>query len=186
MLSMSLDGYFEGPARELDWHRVDEELHQHFNDVLAPMSVFIDGRVNYELMAGYWPHADEDPSATAPEREFARIWRDMPKLVYSRTLQHAEWNATIVREVVPEDILRLKQQPGGDMVVGGANLAATFTGYGLIDEYHIYVQPVVLGAGHPLFPASETRLPLKLIDTRRFDNGVVLLNYATRPGNEFF
>src|SRR5215813_8610332 len=86
---MSLDGYFEGPGRELDWHRVDEELHQHFNDVLAPMSVFIDGRVNYELMASYWPHADEDPSATAQERDFARIWRDMPKLVYSRTLQHA-------------------------------------------------------------------------------------------------
>src|SRR5205809_6107302 len=90
------------------------------------MSVFIDGRVNYELMASYWPHADEDPSASAQEREFARIWRDMPKLVYSRTLQHAEWNATIVREVVPDDIQRLKQQPGGDMVVGGANLAATF------------------------------------------------------------
>src|SRR5215472_3611011 len=83
MLSMSLDGYFEGPGGELDWHNIDEELHQHFNDVLAAMSVFMDGRVNYELMASYWPHADEDPSATAQEREFARIWRDMPKLVYS-------------------------------------------------------------------------------------------------------
>src|SRR6266545_3991003 len=72
-----------------------------------------------------------------------------------RTLQHAEWNAIIVREVVPEDIQRLKQQPGGDMAVGGANLAATFARYGLIDEYRIYVQPVVLGAGHPLFPPSE-------------------------------
>ena len=178
-LNMSLDGYFEGPGRELDWHSVDEELHQHFNDVLAPMSVFIDGRVNYELMASYWPHADEDPSASMQEREFARIWRDMPKLVYSRTLQHADWNATIVREVVPEDIQRLKQQPGGDMVVGGANLAATFARYGLVDEYRIYVQPVVLGAGHPLFPPSEKRLPLRLIDTRRFGNGVVLLHYAT-------
>ena len=176
---MSFDGYFEGPGGELDWHSVDEELHQHFNDVLAPMSVFIDGRVNYELMASYWTHADEDPSATAQEREFAQIWRDMPKLVYSRTLQHAEWNATILREVVPEDIQRLKQQPGGDMVVGGANLAATFARYGLIDEYRIYLQPVVLGAGHPLFPPSEMRLPLRLIETHRFGNGVVLLNYAT-------
>ena len=180
MLSMSLDGYFEGPGGELDWHSVDEELHQHFNDLLAPMSVFIDGRVNYELMASYWPHADEDPSATVQEREFARIWRDMPKLVYSRTLQHAEWNATIVREVVPEEIQRLKQQPGGDMVVGGANLAATFARYGLIDEYRVYLQPVVLGAGHPLFPPSEMRLPLRLIGTYRFGNDVVLLNYATR------
>ena len=178
-LNMSLDGYFEGPARELDWHLVDQELHQHFNDELASMSAFIDGRINYELMAQYWPHADEDPSASPQEREFARIWRDMPKLVYSRTLQHAEWNTTIVREVIPEDIQRLKQQPGGDMVVGGANLAASFARYGLIDEYRIYLQPVVLGAGHPLFPPSETRLPLRLIDTRRFGNGVVLLNYAS-------
>ena len=174
---MSLDGYFEGPGGELDWHSVDEELHQHFNDLLAPMSVFIDGRANYELMASYWPRADEDPSATAQEREFARIWRDMPKLVYS-ALQHAEWNATILREVVPENIQQLKQQPGGDMVVGGANLAATFARYGLIDEYRIYLQPVVLGAGHPLFPPSETRLPLRLIETHRFSNGVVLLNYT--------
>ena len=177
-MNMSLDGYFEGPGRELDWHSVDDELHQHFNDVLAPMSVFIDGRVNYELMASYWPHADEDPSATVQEREFACIWRDMPKLVYSRTLQHAEWNATIVREVVPEDIQRLKQQPGGDMGLGGANLAATFARYGLIDEYRLYVQPVVLGRGHSLFPLSETRLALRLIETRRFGNGVVMLHYA--------
>src|SRR5438132_14401850 len=140
---MSLDGYFEGPGGELDWHSVDEELHQYFNDVLAPMSVFIDGRVNYELMASYWPHADEDPSATVQEREFARIWRDMPKLVYSRTLQHAGWNATILREVVPEDIQQLKQQPGGDMVVGAANFAPTFPRDGLTHGNPIHLQPVL-------------------------------------------
>jgi dihydrofolate reductase len=178
MLSMSLDGYFEGPARELDWHLVDEELHRHFNQQLAPMSAFIDGRVNYELMAQYWPHADEDPTASAPVREFARIWRGMPKIVYSRTLQQVEWNASIRREVDADELRKLKQQPGGDMVVGGANLAATFTRLGLIDEYWIYLQPVVLGAGNPLFPASDTRLPLILKDTRRFNNGVVRLNYA--------
>jgi dihydrofolate reductase len=100
----------------------------------------------------------------------------MPKIVYSRTLQHAEWNATIVREVVPEDIQQLKQQPGGDMVVGGANVAATFTRLGLIDEYWIYLQPVVLGSGHPLFPPADTRLPLMLKHTRRFGNGVVCLS----------
>jgi dihydrofolate reductase len=178
MLSMSLDGYFEGPRHELDWHHVDDELHQHFNDVLGAMSLFIDGRVNYELMAEYWPHADEDPAAKAPERDFARIWRNMPKLVYSRTLQHADWNASIVREVIPEDIQKLKEQPGGDMAVGGANLAATFTRLNLLDEYRLYIQPVVLGAGNPLFAPSDTRLQLKLKDTRRFTNGVVLLHYA--------
>jgi dihydrofolate reductase len=179
MLSMSLDGYFEGPQRELDWHQVDDELHQHFNDLLGAMSLFIDGRVNYELMAQYWPHADENPAAGAPEREFARIWREMPKRVYSRTLQRADWNATIVREVIAEDIQKLKDQPGGDMVVGGANLAATFARLNLIDEYRLYIQPVVLGAGNPLFPPSDTRLQLELKDTRRFANGVVLLHYGT-------
>ena len=119
------------------------------------MSVFIDGRINHELMAAYWPHADEDPAASEPVREFARIWREMPKLVYSTTLQHVDWNATIVREVIPEDVQKLKEQPGGDMVVGGANLAATFTRLNLIDEYRIYLQPVVLGAGNPLFPPSR-------------------------------
>ena len=179
MLSMSLDGYFEGPRHELDWHMVDDELHQHFNDLLGAMSLFIDGRVNHELMAEYWPHADENPAASAPEREFAHIWRDMPKLVYSRTLQHADWNATIVREIIPEDVQKLKEQPGGDMVIGGANLAAAFTRLNLIDEYRLYIQPVVLGAGNPLFPPSESRLQLKLKDTRQFGNGVVLLHYAT-------
>ena len=178
--NVSLDGFIEGPERQIDWHQVDDELHRHFNEVLAPMSVFIDGRVNYELMAQYWPHADEDPNASAPERDFARIWREMPKIVYSRTLQHAEWNASLRREVDPDEIGALKQQPGGDMVVGGANLAATFARYGLIDEYHIYMQPVVLGGGHPLFPPADTPLSLKLVDTRRFRNGVVLLNYAPR------
>jgi dihydrofolate reductase len=178
LLNMSLDGFFEGPRHELDWHRVDDELHQHFNDVLGAMSTFLDGRVTHEMMAAFWPHADEDPANDAPMREFARIWREMPKVVYSRTLQHADWNATIAREVVPAEIHKLKAEPGGDMAVGGANLAATFTRHGLIDEYRVYVQPVILGAGNPLFPPSETRLPLSLIETRRFANGVVLLRYG--------
>jgi dihydrofolate reductase len=177
-LSMSVDGFFEGPQHELDWHLVDNELHQHFNDVLGTMSLFLEGRVSHEMMAAFWPHADEDPANEPPIREFARIWREMPKIVYSRTLQHADWNTTIAREVVPAEIQRMKAEPGGDMAVGGANLAATFARYGLIDEYRLYVQPVVLGAGHPLFPPSDTRLPLSLVETRPFGNGVVLLRYA--------
>ena len=99
-MSVSLDGFIEGPDREIDWHMVDDELHSHFNEWLAAMGAFLSGRVTYELMAEFWPTADTDPSAPAPMIEFARIWRDMPKLVFSRTLAHAGWNATIVREVV--------------------------------------------------------------------------------------
>jgi dihydrofolate reductase len=182
-MSISLDGFFEGPNRELDWHLVDEEVHRHFNEVLGPMGAFLEGRVTHELMAEFWPTADQDPAASAPVVEFARIWRDMPKLVFSRTLQHADWNATIVRDVVPDEIRALKAEPGGDLVVGGANLAATFVRHDLIDEYRLYVHPVVLGQGRPLFARSDTPIDLTLRETRRFGNGVVLLRYERVTGS---
>jgi dihydrofolate reductase len=144
------------------------------------MGVFLDGRVTYELMAGFWPTADRDPSSTEPVVEFARIWRDMPKIVYSRTLDRADWNSTVVRDVVPEEVMELKAQPGGDMVLGGADVAASFMSHDLIDEYRIYVHPVVIGRGRPLFPAADAKIDLKLVETRTFGNGVVLLRYQ-RP-----
>jgi dihydrofolate reductase len=177
-MSVSLDGYFEGPHGELDWHLVDEELHGHFNEVLGAMDAFIDGRVTYELMAGYWPTADADPDAPPTVAEFARIWREMPKLVYSRTLQHADWNSTIVREVDPQAIRELKERSRGDLAIGGAQLAAAFREHDLIDELRLYVVPVVLGAGRPLFPPGGPRLDLRPVETRTFGNGVVLLRYA--------
>ena len=93
-MSVSLDGFIEGPNREIDWHMVDDELHSHFNEWLAAMGAFLSGRVTYELMAEFWPTADADPSSTGPMVEFARIWRDMPKIVYSKTLQRADWNTS--------------------------------------------------------------------------------------------
>jgi dihydrofolate reductase len=177
MMSVSLDGYFEGPNRELGWQSVDEELHAHFNDWLATASAFLDGRVTYELMAGHWPTADADPSAPATVAEFARIWRDMPKFVFSRTLPQAGWNTTVVREVLPGEIMKLKAQPGGDMVIGGADLAASFLRYDLIDEFRFYVHPILLGTGHSLFRPSEIKVRLRLAETRAFGNGVVLLRY---------
>jgi dihydrofolate reductase len=177
MMSVSLDGYFEGPNHELDWQLVDVELHSHFNEWLGAMGAFLDGRVTYELMAEYWPTADKDPASTGPIAEFARIWRDMPKIVYSRTLNRADWNTTVVRDVVPEEIMELKAQPGGDLVLGGANLAATFMQHDLIDEYRIYVHPIILGRGRPLFQVPDARINLRLAETRTFGNGVVLLRY---------
>lgn len=184
MMSVSLDGFFEGPGREIDWHLVDEELHSHFNEQLAAMGAFLDGRVTYELMAGFWPTADTDPKASQPVVEFAGIWRDMPKIVFSRTLERADWNTTIARDVIVEDIMALKAQPGGDLVLGGADLAATFRRLDLIDEYRIYIHPVLIGAGRPLFRESDTRTALRLVQTRAFGNGVVLLGYqrAETPG----
>jgi dihydrofolate reductase len=182
MMSVSVDGFFEGPNRELDWQLVDEELHSHFNEELSAMGAFLDGRVTYELMAGFWPTADTDPSSSGPVVEFARIWRDMRKIVYSRSLERADWNTTIVRDVIAEEVLELKAQPGGDLVVGGADLATTFMRLDLIDEYRLYVHPVVIGRGKPLFPASEQQISLRLAETRTFGSGVVLLRYQRPDG----
>jgi dihydrofolate reductase len=180
LMQLSVDGFIEGPDREIDWHRVDDELHSHLNEQLRGMGAFLHGRVTYELMAGVWPTAEADPASTGPMIEFARIWLGMPKVVFSRTLERADWNTTIMRDVVVEEIMALKARPGGDMTVGCADLAATFMWHDLIDEYRLYVHPVRIGQGKPLFPRSDTRTALRLAETRAFGNGVVLLRYQ-RP-----
>lgn len=177
-MQVSLDGFFEGPDRDLSWHMVDDELHRHFNDQLGAMGAFLDGRVTYELMAGFWPTADEDPASSGPVAEFARIWREMPKIVYSRTLTTADWNTAVVRNVVAGEVLELKSQPGGDLALGGADLADTFRRLGLIDEYWLYVHPVLVGRGRPLFKPADNQAQLRLVETRAFGNGVALLRYA--------
>lgn len=182
LTSVSLDGYFEGPARELDWQLVDEELHEHLNEVLGPMGAFLAGRVSHELMAAYWPTAELDPAATPAMRAFATIWRDMPKYVYSRTLDGVGWNSTLVREVVPDEIRKLQQEPGGDMVVGGGEVARAFLAYDLIDEFRIYVHPVLIGRGNQPFRPSDLRFALRTVETKTFGNGVMLLRYQrSRP-----
>ncbi|HWU47370.1 MAG TPA: dihydrofolate reductase family protein [Humibacter sp.] len=180
MMSVSVDGCFEAPGHDLGWQSIDEELHQHFNDWLRDAGAFLDGRVTYELMASFWPTADTDPGAAKPVREFAGIWRDMPKVVYSRSLDRADWNTQVRREVDVDEVRNLAQQSRGDLVVGGGNLLATFMRLDLLDELRLYVHPVILGTGTPLFAAAQAPVPLRLIDTRRFDSGVVLLHYARR------
>lgn len=180
MMSVSLDGFMEGPNHELDWSLIDDELHGHFNDELGAMSAFLGGRVTHELMAEFWPTADEDPSSPPTIVEFARIWREMPKVVYSKTLDHADWNSEIVREVDADAVNVLKAQPGGNMVLGGANLAATFMRLGLVDEYRVYVHPVLIGRGRPMFQAADRQIDLQLTETRTFGSGVVLLRYERR------
>lgn len=175
-LGISLDGYFEGPDADISWHRVDEELHTFFNEQLAQSSVFLEGRVTYELMEEFWPTADEDPAASPAVKQFADIWRGMPKIVYSRTLDTPGPNATVVRDVVPEEVRALQAQPGGDMVVGGPVLAESFRKHDLIDEYRIFVVPVLVGRGRRLFEEGEPA-DLRLLETRAFANGVVMLRY---------
>lgn len=177
MMGVSLDGYIEGPDRDIDWHMVDEELHQYFNDQVGAMGGILSGRVTHELMADFWPTADADPNSSPQEVEFARIWRDIPKIVYSTTLENADWNTTIVRRVDPDEVRALKEEPGEDLILGGADLAASFMEHDLIDAFHISVHPVLIGRGKPLFRETDAVTPLTLTSTRRFGNGVVLLRY---------
>ncbi|QDN80186.1 dihydrofolate reductase [Streptomyces sp. S1A1-7] len=177
MMSVSLDGFIEGPNREIGWHRVDAELHQHFNEEIRKLGGLLEGRVTHELMAGFWPSADQDPDSTDEVAEFAGIWRDIPKYVYSRTLERADWNTTIVRDVVPDEVRALKEQPGGDLGLGGADLTAAFLRHDLVDEFRVYVHPVLIGGGKPLFPESHTPTGLRFAESRAFGNGVVLLRY---------
>jgi dihydrofolate reductase len=180
-MSVSVDGYMEGPGHDLGWHMVDEEVHQHFNDWIGKAAVLLEGRVSYELMADFWPTADQDPEAGPTMVEFARIWRDMPKVVYSRTLERADWNATVARAVVPAEVLALKAGAGGDLVLGGSHLGAEFARHDLIDEYRLYVHPMVIGRGTQALQPSEAWVPLRLAGTHTFGNGVVLLRYERRP-----
>ncbi len=180
MMSVSVDGYMEGPSREIDWHMVDDELHRHMNGWMARAGGFLEGRVTYELMDEFWPTADQDPAAPPTIVEFAQIWREMPKVVYSRTLERVGGNATVVHDVVPAEVLALKAQPGGDLVVGGGDLGAEFARHDLIDEYRLYVHPIVIGRGKPMLRPSEAKVPLSLIETHTFGNGVVLLRYERR------
>ncbi|MEA2325719.1 MAG: hypothetical protein QOE68_678 [Thermoanaerobaculia bacterium] len=181
-VQISLDGFFEGPKKEIDWSMVDDELHAHILEELRTMGAFLSGRVTYELMAGYWPTADADPGSTPFVKEFARIWREMPKVVYSKTLTSAGWNTTIARDVVREEVEALKLQAKGDLIVGGGDLGAAFMGQDLIDEYRIYVHPIQIGEGNRLFPLSQEKILLRLLETRAFGNGVVLLRYERLRG----
>src|SRR3977135_2721266 len=113
MMSVSVDGYMEGPNREIDCRMVADAAHRHRNGRLAGAGACLEGRVPYELMEDFWPTADQDPAAPPTIVEFAQIWRDMPKVVYSRTLERAGGNATVVHDVVPAEVLALKAQPGG-------------------------------------------------------------------------
>lgn len=179
-MMLSLDGRFEGPDRDLSWHLVDEELHAHFNEQLATNSAFLEGRVTYELMEAFWPDADQDPDHPPTMREFAGIWRTVPKIVFSRTLQVVGPNASLRADVDPDEIRALQQQPGGDMTLGGVDLAAAFRRLDLVDEYRLYVAPVVVGGGRRLFEDGDAPVGLDLVEERRFGNGVVLLRYAVR------
>jgi dihydrofolate reductase len=175
-MGVSLDGFIAGPDGEIDWSAPDEELHRFHNQQMREIGAHLCGRRLYEVMT-YWETADENPSIPEHELEFARIWKDTPKIVFSKTLEKVEGNARLVRDDAAEEVARLKQQPGKDLAVGGAGLASTCIKLGLIDEYRLFVSPVVLGGGTPYFPALDERINLELIETQTFGSRVMYVRY---------
>lgn len=178
-MSVSLDGFIAGSGGEIDWCGPDEELHRFHNERTRDLGAHLCGRRLYEVMT-YWETAEESPSAAEHEIEFARIWKALPKVVFSRTLESVQGNWRLVREGVVEEVARLKQQAGGDLGVGGAGVASTLIEANLIDEYSLFVCPVVLGGGTPYFPPLQDRIGLELVETRTFGSRVVHLRYL-RP-----
>jgi dihydrofolate reductase len=174
-MGVSLDGFIAGHDGDIDWSAPDEELHRFHNQQTLEIGAHLCGRRLYEAML-YWETADEKP--LAPEHlEFARIWKDIPKIVFSKTLEKVEGNARLFRGAVAGEVAKLKEQPGKDLSVGGAGLASTLIKLGLVDEYRLFVSPVVLGGGTPYFPTLEEMISLELIETRTFGSRVVYVRY---------
>lgn len=178
-MTVSLDGFIAGPGGEIDWSATDEELHRFHNERIRAHGGQLLGRRLYEEML-YWETADQNSSATEFELEFARIWQDIPKVVFSTTLEAVEGNYRLATGDVAEEVARLKDEPGKDLEVGGAGLAATCIKLGLVDEFGLFVSPVVLGGGTPFFPALDEPLNLELIETRAFGSPVVYSRYRAR------
>ena len=176
-MGVSLDGFIAGPDGSIGL-TVDEELHRFHNQQARETGVDVYGRRLYETMIYWDTAAEKHPSSPEFELEFARIWKETPKLVFSRTLERVEVsNCRLAQDDVVEEVRRLKEQPGKDIHVGGADLAATFIRLGLIDEYRPVVHPVVLGGGVPYLPPLDERLNLRLLETRTFGGGAVYLRY---------
>lgn len=178
LMNVSLDGFVATTDGSLDWTTVDDELHGWFNDQTRSFEATLYGRRLFELMADYWPHGEDDPSATDVMREYARIWMAMPKVVFSTSLAHVEHNARLVKGDVEGVLEQLRREFDGDLDVGGPDLAGQFVRRGLVDEYRLVVHPVVLGAGLPFWPTLEQPLPLRLVDARTFASGVELRSYV--------
>jgi dihydrofolate reductase len=176
-MTMSLDGYIAGPGGNIDWSAPDEELHRFHNDQVRELGVHLLGRRLYETMV-YWETADQDPSASEVTVDFARIWQALPKVVFSKTLDRVEGNTRLASAGVVEEVARLKEEPGGDLAVGGAGLASELIERNLIDDYHVFICPILLGGGTPYFPAMERRIELELLETRTFAGGVEYLHYV--------
>ena len=180
-MHLSLDGFSAGPKGELDFLSYDEELQQWADQLVKTVGSPVYGRTTYQLMESYWPTVLANPNAPKQSLAHAQWVENVPKIVFSKSLKEATWNNTrLIKENIAEEVEKLKQQPGKDLVIfGSPGLAADFMNLGLIDEYKFTVHPVILGNGISVFKNNNTKSKLKLINTTRLKSGVVTLHYTT-------
>ena len=175
-INMTLDGFCDHTAMI-----ADEEIHQHYNELLSNAGTLIYGRITYQLMESYWPSVVKNPTGNKPMDEFAVLIDNISKIVFSRTLKNVDWkNTKLKKEVIKEEVLELKQSRNGgskNILVGSPGLIVALTQLDLIDEYQLSVQPTILGSGLPLFKNVRDRVNLKLLKTKTFSCGAVALYY---------
>ena len=175
-INMTLDGFCDHTAGI-----ADEELHQHYNDLLRNADTLLYGRITYQLMESYWPSVVKNPTGNKPIDEFAVLIDNISKWVFSRTLRQVTWkNTALKNEVTKEEILELKRQEGKNILVGSPTLIVTMAQLNLIDEYQLAIHPIILGRGLPLFKNIRDKINLTLLKTKTFGSGVAALYYE--PG----
>jgi len=176
---VTLDGFIAGPNDDMSWIIVDDAMGAYEDAMVSAADTLVLGRVTYQSFAGAWPHVPDNPAASEGEKEYARKVNSLRKIVFSKTLETVEWNnSTLLHEINPDDIVALKNEVGKDIVIyGSASIVQALTTLGLIDEYQLLVHPVVLGGGKRLFKEGSDRTALRLVETKTFDSGVVLLSY---------
>jgi len=171
-MNMTLDGFCDHTAMI-----ADEEIHEHYTELLTNADAVIYGRITYQLME-YWRSVVENPTGDKSMDDFAEAIDNISKIVYSRTLENVDWkNTELKREVVKEEVLELKEKAGKDIIVGSPGLIASLANLGVIDEFQLGVQPTVVGSGLALFKNITDRVDLKLLRTKTFGCGAVFLYY---------
>ena len=177
-MNVSLDGFVASTDGSLEWVAIDEEVHRWFNEQTRSVAASLYGRRMYELMAGYWPSAEDDPDSSEVERDFARIWNRLPKVVFSRSLERVAHGARLVHGDVGPILEELRREFDGDLDVGGPELAGQFVTRGLVDEYRLVVHPVALGSGKAFWPSLERPLRLRLTARGKFRSGAEARTYV--------
>jgi len=176
---VSLDGFIGGPSGELDWIVYNDEMVHNARALCDQAGGAMYGRTTYGMMVGYWPTVLTDPNASATDLHHARWVEDIPKVVFSTTMESADWNnTTLVKENLTEAVMKIKQQPGEEVLIfGSPRLTHSLAKLGLIDQYHMNLNPVVLGKGMPLFAPDNGTTKLNLLKSERFECGVLGLRY---------